>query len=153
MISFFRYNWQVRDEWFEWSNHLTPEELVKKRVGGVGGILMNFLHVVDVEFSWIRAIEGKEDIEPDFSDYDTLEKVKSLSDANKNEIERFFETYSSLSDDEVVAPAWSEEKYTKQEIIHHIIAHEIHHMGQLSVWAKEMGLKPVSANFIDRGLG
>lgn len=34
----------------------------------------------------------------------------------------------------------------------HVIAHEIHHVGQLSVWAREMGRQPVTANLIGRGL-
>ncbi|GAA0596811.1 hypothetical protein GCM10009001_11170 [Virgibacillus siamensis] len=38
------------------------------------------------------------------------------------------------------------------EIMRHVIAHEIHHIGQLSVWSREIGRKPVTANLIDRGL-
>ncbi|SFB22860.1 DinB family protein [Lentibacillus halodurans] len=38
------------------------------------------------------------------------------------------------------------------EIMRHVIAHEIHHIGQLSVWACEIGKKPVNANLIGRGL-
>ena len=38
------------------------------------------------------------------------------------------------------------------EAIRHIIAHEIHHIGQLSVWAREIGVNSISANFIHRGL-
>lgn len=34
----------------------------------------------------------------------------------------------------------------------HMIAHEIHHIGQLSVWAREIGKKPVSANLIGKEL-
>ena len=29
MIKFFEYNWQVRDEWFDWCNQLTPNELIR----------------------------------------------------------------------------------------------------------------------------
>ena len=35
---------------------------------------------------------------------------------------------------------------------HHVIDHEIHHIGQLSIWAREMGVVPVSANLIGRGI-
>lgn len=38
------------------------------------------------------------------------------------------------------------------EIMRHIIAHEIHYAGQLSVWARELGREPVTANLIFRGL-
>lgn len=45
----------------------------------------------------------------------------------------------------VVIDAWG-------EIMRHDIAHHIHHAGQLSVWAREVGKKPVSANVIGKGL-
>lgn len=37
-------------------------------------------------------------------------------------------------------------------VMRHVIAHEIHRIGQLSVWSREIGQKPVSANLIHRGL-
>ncbi|KAF0820757.1 hypothetical protein KIS4809_0284 [Bacillus sp. ZZV12-4809] len=36
--------------------------------------------------------------------------------------------------------------------MNHMIAHEIHHIGQLSVWARDLNLQPVSANLIGRTL-
>lgn len=38
------------------------------------------------------------------------------------------------------------------EVIRHVIAHEIHHAGQLSIWSREIGKQPISANLINRGL-
>lgn len=38
------------------------------------------------------------------------------------------------------------------EALRHVIVHEIHHVGHLSVWAREVGKKPASANLIGRGL-
>jgi len=38
------------------------------------------------------------------------------------------------------------------EVMRHVIAHEIHHMGQLSIWSRELGKKPISANLVGRGL-
>ena len=45
---------------------------------------------------------------------------------------------------------WDEGTYIGDDIIHHIIAHEIHHIGQLSIWAREMGAASVPADFIGR---
>jgi uncharacterized damage-inducible protein DinB len=42
--------------------------------------------------------------------------------------------------------------FTHGEILRHVIAHEIHHVGQLSVWARELNLTPPSANVIGRKL-
>lgn len=150
MLKFFEYNWQVRDEWFEWCKQLPEEELLKNRVGGIGNILHTLLHIADVEYSWLYAIEGNEPIEPDFLEYETLEKAKELSDRFREEVKEILSKYTG--EDEVVTVPWNDEKYTKMEVIHHVIAHEIHHIGQLSVWAREIGLNPVSVNFIGRGL-
>lgn len=150
MIKFFEYNWQVRDEWFNWCEQLASEDLIKDRIGGVGSILYTLFHIIDVEYSWIRAIEGKDDVVVEFNEYNTLEKVKSLSDTFRNDIVKFIQTYSDESNAELVFVPWDEDSYTRSEILHHIVAHEIHHVGQLSVWARELGLSPVSANFIGR---
>lgn len=152
MIQFFQYNWQVRDEWFEWCQQLTNQELLKNRVGGVGSILFTLFHIIDVEYSWIRAIQGKDDVVVQYNDYKTLEKVKSLSNTFRIEINEFLKGYSDEMGKEFVFVPWDEGKYTKSEILHHIIAHEIHHIGQLSVWARDLKLTPVSANFIGRDL-
>lgn len=149
---FFEYNWQVRDEWINWCNQLTTEELLQDRIGGVGSILYTLFHIIDVEYSWIRGIQGKEDVVLDFDDYKTLAKVKTLSTTLRHEIVEFLKSHLDEKQDRMVTVPWDENEYTKDEILHHIIAHEIHHIGQLSVWAREKELTPVSANFIGRKL-
>jgi uncharacterized damage-inducible protein DinB len=152
MIKFFEYNWQVRDEWFDWCNQLTIEELLIDRKGGVGNILYTLFHIIDVEYSWIRGIQGKEDVVFQFADYNTIEKVKSLSDKLRIEIVEFLKTNLDDLKEQSVSVPWDEEKYTVDEILHHLIAHEIHHIGQLSVWSRELEILPVSSNLVGREL-
>ncbi|MFP7346513.1 DinB family protein [Bacillus safensis] len=152
MNKFFEYNWQVRDEWINWCHQLTTEELLQDRIGGVGSILYTLFHIMDVEYSWIRGIQGKEDVVLNFDDYKTLAKVKTLSTTLRHEIVEFLKSHLDEKQDRIVTVPWDEDEYTKNEILHHIIAHEIHHIGQLSVWAREKELTPVSANFIGRKL-
>ncbi|KEK22439.1 DinB family protein [Bacillus gaemokensis] len=152
METLFRYNWQVRDEWFEWCKQLSEEDLLCKRAGGVGGILQTLFHIVDVEYSWIRALQGKEDFELEFEDYQTLEKVKVLSDSFRNKMEAFLQTWSSNLENKILVASWTDETYKYGEVVRHVIAHEIHHIGQLSIWSRELNLQPVSANLIRRGL-
>ena len=45
----FLYNWQIREEWFEWCETISLEELTKKRIGGMQSILHNLFHVIDCE--------------------------------------------------------------------------------------------------------
>lgn len=63
---------------------------------------------------------------------------------------KFIQTNSVESDDELVSVPWDEDTYSRSGLLHHMVAHEIHNVGQLSVWARELELSPVSANFIGR---
>ncbi|WP_234402441.1 DinB family protein [Oceanobacillus damuensis] len=150
MIKFFEYNWQVRDEWFDWCSQLTIEELLKDRRSGVGSILYTLFHIIDVEYSWLRGIQGKEDVVVQFADYNTLEEVKYLSNTFRIEVAEFLKTNIDELKEKLIRVPWDDVEYTVDEIIHHIIAHEIHHIGQLSIWARELDISPVTANFIGR---
>lgn len=144
-------NWEVRDEWFDWCEQLPTEVLLSPRVGGRGSILYTLFHIVDVEYSWICALQSKPDFEPLFNDYKTLDKVKHLSDSTRHDIESFLNTWTVDSEEETVTVSWIRGQFTKGAVLRHVIAHEIHHTGQLSIWARELGLQPVSASLIGRG--
>lgn len=148
----FYYNWQVRDDWFKWCEQLTEVELLRKRVGGVGSILETLFHIVDVEYSWISALQEKEDNEPQFKDYQSIKKVKALSDSYRRELEEFLQIWSGDLEYKILKASWTDKIYTYGEVLRHVIVHEIHHIGQLSIWARELNLQPVSANLIGRGL-
>ena len=82
----FKYNWAVREEWYEWCEDVPLEELLKIRTGGVGGILHTLFHIIDVEWSWIRMIQGKPDFQESFKDYQSLERVKELDALFKKDV-------------------------------------------------------------------
>ena len=145
----------VREEWYRWCEEVSEEELLRARTGGVGSILQTLFHIIDVEWSWIRLLQGKSDFEGDFDDYKSLDQVRKLDAEFRSEVEEFVNNwdnsmesqlfYDTLQDGRIVTDTWG-------ELIRHVIAHEIHHIGQLSIWAREIGKKPVSANLIGRGL-
>lgn len=41
---------------------------------------------------------------------------------------------------------------SREQPLRHVIVHEIYHIGQISVWTRELNIQPVSANLIGRGL-
>jgi uncharacterized damage-inducible protein DinB len=150
----FEYNWQVRDEWFTLSRQLPQEELLKERVGGLGFILKTLFHVVDAEYSWIQALRGVTVADPDFEQYRTLESVLALSSDYRKDVKLFIDEWTPDQELIVVTIEWREgQVYTCGEVLRHVLAHEIHHMGQLSVWARDMGISPPSADFLGRGIG
>ncbi|WP_458119302.1 DinB family protein [Paenibacillus sp. Z6-24] len=155
MEMLFRYNWQVRQEWMDWCRQLPTSELIRQRTGGVGSILKTLIHIVDVEHSWLCDLQGKPDQSELFQTVDSLEQIIDLSDRFQPEISRYVSEWTPEMEQQIlqaVQKDGSPEQYTYGEVMRHVIAHEIHHMGQLSVWSRELGREPVSANLIRRGL-
>lgn len=156
MLKLFEYNWQVRKEWFDWCGFVAEEELLKKRTGGAGSILYTLFHIVECEHSWISALQGKPmPPEPPFEDYAALPKVSNFAASCHAEIAPFIYAWDGSMETRVlldrnVAGEWESFKYG--EIMWHVLAHEIHHMGQLSIWSRELGRPPISSNVIRRGL-
>jgi uncharacterized damage-inducible protein DinB len=151
----FRYNWQVRDEWFQLCKQLPVEELTRPRVGGVGSILRTLYHIVDVEQSWMRGLQGKPEFHEDPEKYSSLEQIQRLSEQCRPDLESFLQEWTPGMENRIFAgtrPNGQTYRFTYGEVICHVIAHEIHHVGQLSVWARELGIQPPSANVIWRGL-
>ena len=156
METMFRYNWMVREEWFKWCEEVPLEELLKVRTGGVGGILHTLFHIIDVEWSWIRVMQGKPDFQESFANYQSLHQVKQLEMEFKKEVEEFVFGWESDCENkhlQEVRQDGSIEILTWGEIMRHMIAHEIHHIGQLSVWSREIEKQPISANLIGKDLG
>ncbi|MFS0871963.1 DinB family protein [Paenibacillus xylanilyticus] len=155
METFFRYNWIVREQWYAWCEDIPLEELLRPRTGGVGSILQTFFHIIDVEWSWLQLLQGKPDDPEDFEDYKSLEAVRQYDRKLRPDVEAFVVAWDASMEKKAYIPPESKDKVAQEswgEVMRHVIAHEIHHMGQLSVWARELNKKPVSANVIGKGL-
>jgi len=156
MESLFRYNWMVREEWYNWCEQCSEEELLAERTGGVGGILKTLLHIIDVEWSWIRMLQGKPDPQALFEEYGSLKRIRALDAEYHAEVAEFVASWTDDMEHHLYQVPMTDggnvQHFTWGEIMRHILVHEVHHIGQLSVWAREIGTEPVSANFIGRGL-
>ncbi|SFI77752.1 Uncharacterized damage-inducible protein DinB (forms a four-helix bundle) [Paenibacillus sp. UNC496MF] len=155
MLKLFAYNWQVRQDWFAWCQDVPEEELLRERTGGVGGILHTLFHVADVEYSWLSVLQGKPEFTEPFDNYADLRRVTELSARFHEEVRPFVMAWTGEMEDRVlseIAPGGDPVSFKHGEIMRHVIAHEIHHIGQLSVWSREIGKVPVTANLIRRGL-
>jgi len=151
----FLYNWQIREEWFEWCETISLEELIKKRIGGMQSILHNLFHVIDCEQLWINQMQGTPVIVKDINRISSLNDVRMFTDLTKSVTENFLKSHTSKSEDRILVIKSRNDTtktFSYDKIITHIISHEIHHIGQLSVWSREIGLKPVSSDLLFRGL-
>lgn len=152
MKKLFYYNWQVREEWFQWCKLFSSEQLLEKRTGGFGNILHTLLHIVVVEYDWIQDLIGGEVLTIKREEFNTLEDVIQLHQKLHQEVRDFVEGWTDEMGEKTLILVEEGESFNYEEVMHHIIAHEIHHIGQLSVWARELGIAPVTANLIRRGL-
>jgi uncharacterized damage-inducible protein DinB len=130
----------VKEEWYRWCEDVPEEELLRIRTGGVEGILHTLFHIIDVDWSSIQSLQGKSGFQESFESYKGLEKVRKLDAAFRPEVEEFVQSwdvhmetrpfYDSLLDGKTAVESWG-------EVMRHVIAHEIHHIGQLSVWLEK----------------
>lgn len=151
MLKLFQYNWLIREEWFDWCEKIPSDELLKERTGGVNSILKTLFHIIDVEYSWILILQGKPDFQEPFENYQSLSQLRELSALFHTTVAKYLEDWSEEKEKQILNAPWGEQ-YTHGEIIRHIIAHEIHHIGQLSVWARELDKEPISATLFGKGL-
>ncbi|MFC4321963.1 DinB family protein [Litchfieldia salsa] len=150
MKNLFLYNWMVREDWFNWCKQFSNEQLLAERKGGLGNILHTLLHIIVVEHDWIQDLKGGRVAELIVSDYRTIEDVIELHHKWHDEIKEFvMGWHEDLDKIELIL---DEDRYTYGEVLKHLIVHEVHHIGQLSIWARDLGKAPVTANYIRKGL-
>ena len=153
MLNMFLYNWQVREDWFAWCESLSKEELHAERVGGMGSILKNLSHVIDCELIWINNMLEEPIVYPEKDSISNLDDVIRYSNFMKEKTKNFLHNWSEDFGKKIVeinSRNGNTYSFSYDKILRHIISHEIHHIGQLSVWSREIGLKPVSSDLIFR---
>ncbi|MFJ7971523.1 DinB family protein [Psychrobacillus sp. NPDC096389] len=151
----FLYNWQIREDWFKWCETISNEELLKRRVGGMGSIIQNLFHVIDCEQIWVNQMQGTPVIIQDIHLVSSLKEVKEFSNVTKTETLNFIQSYFSEGEEKsliIQRKNGTTKSLSFDKIISHIISHEIHHIGQLSIWSREIGMKPVSSDLIFRDI-
>jgi uncharacterized damage-inducible protein DinB len=147
----FSYNWQVRDEWFEWCRTVQKGELMKERTGGMGSILHNLLHVINCEMIWISQMNGTPVSKKDFNLSTSLEEVIMFSNATIKTTQQFLNTKEADLNEKILSVTTGKGvtyDFPYHKVLMHIVTHEVHHMGQLSVWAREIAKKPVLSDLI-----
>ncbi|PLT28116.1 DinB family protein [Peribacillus deserti] len=153
MLDLFNYNWQVRNDWFAWCDQLSIEDLLQKRAGGLGSILHTLFHVIDGEQIWLYQLMKNPVIEKDKESIKSLEEVIAFSEMTRNTIQPFLADWSDEMNEQVLVKKKRSGDivyFPYKKVLQHVISHEIHHIGQLSIWSREMGLAPVNSDLIIR---
>jgi uncharacterized damage-inducible protein DinB len=94
------------------------------------------LHIADAEDGWIRyAVTRELDHWPEqyrLENYPTKAAIKSALTAVHNRTEQYLETLEEAGTTQLVAVPWGE-SLPLLWIIWHVVEHEIHHRGELSL--------------------
>ncbi|MFB5661966.1 DinB family protein [Alteribacillus sp. HJP-4] len=148
----YEYNWKIRKQWLDWCGDLTHAEFIKIRVGGLRSLHYTFFHIIQVEESWIAGIANEIDPNRSFNDYPFLEDIIQLSNEVEESTKSFLDSYSSRQDNNLLTGTNENGgfySYQFAEVLLYVAVHEVHHIGQCSVWAREIGRTPVSASAYD----
>jgi uncharacterized damage-inducible protein DinB len=83
-----------------------------------------------------------------------VQKLRDLSARCHAEIAPFIYAWNSGMETHILSGQNDTDEWSFKygEVMRHVLAHEIHHIGQLSVWSREIGKQPITANLIRRGL-
>lgn len=98
-------------------------------------------------------MQGTSVITTDLHSITTLEDVKHFDTLTRPITQDFIQTWKPSFEDKILESTSKNKTvytFTYAKVISHIITHGIHHIGQLSIWAKEINLKPVSSDLIIR---
>ena len=153
MLSLFHYNWQVREDWLNWCQTISEEEFHKERIGGMKSIRETLIHIVDCELLWLNSLVEKPIIFENRTAINALSEICTYSDFVKSHTESFIEQLPSQYENNIIEVKRRDGTilhFTQKKILAHMMTHEIHHIGQLSIWARELGLKPISSDLIIR---
>ena len=153
MLSLFHYNWQVREDWFNWCQSIGEEEFHKERIGGMKSIREAFIHIVDCELIWLNSMIEEKIMYESHDIIRKLSDIRAYSAFVKSHTQKFIEQLPSDYENRIIKVKRRNGdviKFTQKKILAHIITHEIHHIGQLSIRARELNLKPVSSDLIFR---
>jgi len=155
MKYFFEYNWQIRDAWFDLCKTIPNDKLYEERIGGVRSFSQTFFHIIKVEYDWICDLQEKPVFEGNFEKFQNFNEIIQLSKYLRVDVKNFIQQWNSEMENKILNIDFGGGNYiycTYGEALRHIIAHEIHHIGQLSIWAREIGIIPINSNFIHRGI-
>lgn len=98
-------------------------------------------------------MNGTPVIVKDINDISTLDEVMEFSNSTRLTTQGFIQSWTSDLEEKVFEMKrrnGDTSCFTYGKIMRHIISHELHHIGQLSVWSRELDIKPVASDLLFR---
>ncbi|MFF2753129.1 DinB family protein [Psychrobacillus sp. NPDC058041] len=87
----------------------------------------------------------------DINTISNLNEVIEFSNKTKTNTLIFLQSYTSEIGKKIIemkSKNGTTYSFSYDKIIRHVITHEVHHIGQLSIWSREIGIKPISSDLL-----
>jgi uncharacterized damage-inducible protein DinB len=127
---------QVRDELFDTMDKFSEAELLYKPFPSSWTVGEIMLHIVDTEDGWIRYVVTRElkkwPKQYTIENYPTIKEIKSALEAVHLYTLQYLESQQDEDPSRLIATP-SGEDISLLWIVWHVIEHEIHHRGELSL--------------------
>jgi uncharacterized damage-inducible protein DinB len=143
-------NWANR-RLIDTATHLSADQLMANVSLSNGSAFETLRHMLDVEWSWRLACEGKPatqvlwEIEP-------LADLQAVTTYWRAEGERLLALVQILSEDAFereVIPSWSTRSYQIRHILLHILHHATNHRSEVGWYFTRLGHSPGDLEFLD----
>lgn len=93
---------------------------------------------------------GKPVIEKDMSTIQSLSEVKKYAKETRESTERLLTEFQyDLQRDLIINESLI---FSYEKILDHIVTHEVHHIGQLTIWSRGLGITPVNSDLLIRDI-
>ncbi|MGR3765968.1 DinB family protein [Rossellomorea sp. NS-SX7] len=149
MQDLFFYNWEVRDEWMEWCKEVSDNKLIDIKSEDMQNIIKTLFHLIYNEQHWMSSIKEEPDLIQINKDFiPTIEEVLEYSRYTRPFVKAFIDKYQFMSntnqkEDSTGFP------YPLNNKMHQLVIQEVHHIGEISIWASNLGYAPVETDIID----
>lgn len=140
----FEYNWYCRRKFLESMAKLPWEKVIEDRGASFGSIRNVFLHSLDAEESWLKALaSGKRDKESSKGYERSFENIKTM-EKYMNDVET--ESRAALAK---LIPAQLDKEFPRgknkfriEDLLVHVVEEEIHHRGELICLMWQIDFEP-----------
>ena len=125
---------------------LTDEQFTRRVAGSYGSVRNTLVHAISAEWGWIERCGGaRRGPKLDPANYPTLASITVLWDAVEAHGRDLF---ASLRDADLARPVEFKlgdgpaRTLRVERLLHHAANHAVHHRGQVSLLARELGIAP-----------
>lgn len=136
---------QVRQDLLATIDKFENQELTWRPFEGSMSAGRIMLHIADAEEGWFRyVVTGQRDDWPDdyvLENYPTKAAIKALLTEVHDETVAFLDTLEAGDLQKRIAAPWNDSTFSLGWIIWHVLEHEIHHRGELSLMLGLLGRK------------